>query len=54
MKPLSFSQRLNAGWSKADLMRYFALDEKQYEKVLVCLQSISINNCRMGEKTKTQ
>jgi hypothetical protein len=41
MKPLFFSQRLNAGWSKTDLMRYFALDEKQYEKVLACLNGIS-------------
>jgi len=44
MKPLSFSQRLNAGWSKADLMHYFALDEKQYDKVITCLNGIARNN----------
>jgi hypothetical protein len=43
MKDLSFSQRLKAGWSKADLMRYYALDEKQYDKVLASLQGIANN-----------
>lgn len=40
MKEPSFSQRLKAGWSKADLMQYYALDEKQYDKVLICLERI--------------
>ncbi|VVB85645.1 Uncharacterised protein [uncultured archaeon] len=40
MKEPSFSQRLKAGWSKTDLMRYYALDEKQYDKVLACLERI--------------
>jgi len=40
MKELSFSSRLKEGWSKADLMRYYALDELQYQKVLVSLQGI--------------
>lgn len=50
MNPLSFSQRLKAGWSKADLMRYYALDEKQYDKVLACLQVITKNNCKEGKQ----
>jgi hypothetical protein len=41
MKPLSFSQRLNAGWTKAELMRYYALNEGQYQKVLNCLDRIT-------------
>ncbi len=40
MKEPSFSQRLKAGWLKDDLMRYYALDEKQYDKVLACLKQI--------------
>jgi len=44
MKPLSFSQRLKAGWSKADLMRYYALNETQYNKVVECLQEIAKTN----------
>jgi hypothetical protein len=41
MKPLSFSHRVNEGWSKADLMHYYALNEEQYNKVLECLQGIA-------------
>jgi hypothetical protein len=40
MKPLSFSGRLKAGWSKADLMRYYLMNELQYQKVLESLQGI--------------
>ena len=40
MKPLSFSQRLKSGWSKADLMRYYALDESRYNKVIESLERI--------------
>jgi|GEM_PF-1214032 len=32
MKPLSFSQRLKAGWSNADLVKYYTLNEVQYQK----------------------
>ena len=41
MKPLSFSQKFKAGWSKAELMKYYAMDEKQFDKVLACLQGIA-------------
>jgi len=41
MKSLSFSQRLNAGWSKADLVKYYALNEGQSQKVIECLQGIA-------------
>lgn len=43
MKEPSFSQRLKAGWSKADLMKYYVLDEKQYDKVIACLKGIAEN-----------
>ncbi len=46
MKPTSFSEKLNAGWSKTDLMRYYALDEKQYNKVLACLEGIAKKSIR--------
>jgi hypothetical protein len=45
MKSLSFSQRFKAGWSKEQLMSYYAMDEKQYNKVIACLESI-----RKGER----
>jgi len=40
MKNISISQRLKTGWSKTDIMRYYALDEKQYSKVLASLEEI--------------
>ncbi len=40
MTPTSFSDKLKAGWSKTDLMRYYGLDEKRYNKVLECLEGI--------------
>jgi hypothetical protein len=40
MKSLSFSQKLKAGWSKADLMRYYAMDEGRYNKVIESLEGI--------------
>lgn len=40
MKSLSFSKKLKNGWSKVDLMRYYVMDEKQYDKVLACLERI--------------
>jgi len=36
----SFSGRLKAGWSKADLMRYYMLDESRYNKVIESLKGI--------------
>ncbi len=36
----SFSQKLRAGWTKQELMAYYALTEEQYEKVIECLNSI--------------
>ncbi len=47
---LSFSQRLKAGWTKADLMLFYALNEKQYDKVLACLQEIAKNNFKEGKE----
>ncbi len=36
----SFSQKLRAGWTKEQLMAYYALTEAQYENVLGCLKAI--------------
>ncbi len=36
----SFSQKLRAGWTKEQLMAYYALTEAQYEKVLESLKAI--------------
>jgi hypothetical protein len=36
----SFSQKINAGWTKERLMAYYALTEAQYEKVMECLKGI--------------
>ncbi len=36
----SFSQKLRAGWTKEQLMAYYALTEEQFEKVLGCLKAI--------------
>ncbi len=36
----SFSQKLRAGWTKEQLMAYYALTEAQYEKVIECLKAI--------------
>jgi len=41
MKPnTSFSQKLREGWTKEQLMAYYALTEAQYEKVMECLERI--------------
>ncbi len=40
MKNTSFIAKLKDGWSKADLMKYYAMDEKQYVKVLESLERI--------------
>ncbi len=36
----SFSQKLRAGWTKEQLMAYYALTGEQYEKVLESLKAI--------------
>jgi len=46
MRQLSFSQRLKSGWSKEQLMKYYVMDEKHYDKVLASLERI------MQEKAK--
>jgi hypothetical protein len=37
---VSFGQRLDEGWTKEQLMAYYALTEAQYEKVMGCLKAI--------------
>jgi hypothetical protein len=36
----SFSQNMKAGWIKERLMAYYALTEREYEKVMECLMGI--------------
>ncbi len=36
----SFSQKMKAGWTKEQLMAYYALTEAQYERVMKCLKEI--------------
>lgn len=37
---MSFSQKLQAGWSKKRLMAYYALTEREYERIIECLKGI--------------
>ncbi len=39
-REMSFGQRLDDGWTKEQLMAYYALSEAQYEKVLASLKAI--------------
>ncbi len=36
----SFSQKLKAGVTKQELMKYYALTETQFDKLLICLARI--------------
>ncbi len=36
----SFAQRMRAGESKEQLMKYFCISEAQYQKVITCLERI--------------
>ena len=37
----SFSRKLRAGWTKDELMKYYAMTEVQYDKVVESLEAIS-------------
>ena len=48
MSDLSFSQRLKAGMSKPDLMKYYCLTEGEYDRVIRCLEDLKarpMKNC---------
>ncbi len=36
----SFSQKVREGWTKERLMTYYALSEREYERVTECLKDI--------------
>lgn len=36
----SFSEKVREGWTKERLMAYYALSEREYEKVMACLKGI--------------
>lgn len=46
MRQLSFSQRMRAGWSKEQLMKYYVISEQQYERVQVCLNRLQGREAR--------
>lgn len=33
-------QRLDAGWSMIELMDYYAMNDQEYDRVIVCLAEI--------------
>jgi len=39
-KALSFSQRLKAGWSMEQLMKYYDLSVEKYEKIIKSLEKL--------------
>ncbi len=39
----SFSQKLQAGWTQKQLMKYYALSEAQYDRVIASLEAIKKN-----------
>ncbi len=36
----SFSQKMKTGWTKERLMAHYALTEREYERVMECMQEI--------------
>jgi len=36
----SFSQKVKAGWTKERLLAYYALTEREYERLMECLKGI--------------
>ncbi|MDO8727188.1 MAG: hypothetical protein Q7J35_14055 [Candidatus Methanoperedens sp.] len=36
----SFSDKLKAGWSREQLMKYYCLSEERYNKTIQCLEDI--------------
>jgi hypothetical protein len=36
----SFSQKVREGWTKERLMAYYALTEREYERIMECLKGI--------------
>jgi hypothetical protein len=36
----SFSQKVRDGWTKERLMAYYALTEREYERIIECLKGI--------------
>lgn len=43
---LSFRQRMEAGAGKEELKKYYAMSDREYDRVITCLQEIRKN----GEK----
>ncbi len=42
----SFSAKIKAGWSRDDLMKYYALSDGEYEKVHECVLRIQSETVR--------
>ncbi|MBU4446655.1 hypothetical protein KJ656_16505 [bacterium] len=39
-KNFSFSERVKMGWTKGQIMKYYSMSEKEYEKVIINLKNI--------------
>jgi hypothetical protein len=46
----SFSQKLKAGWTKEQLMAYYALNEREYERIIESLKVIWTRQAQEGQK----
>lgn len=44
----SFYSKLKAGWSKDDLMKYYCLNDNEYEKARECVLIIHSAPCKNG------
>jgi hypothetical protein len=42
-REMSFKQRLDAGWSMVELMKYYAMTKCEYDRVVACLADIKKN-----------
>jgi hypothetical protein len=40
MKELSFGQRLDSGWPRAQLQDHYCMTDNEFDRVVSCLQSI--------------
>ncbi|HWQ96158.1 MAG TPA: hypothetical protein VN368_02175 [Candidatus Methylomirabilis sp.] len=36
----SFKEKLDSGWSMAQLMDFYAMNDREYDKIIACLQKI--------------
>ncbi len=39
-REMSFKQRLDAGWSMVELMEYYAMSDREYDRIIACLDEL--------------